>query len=125
MEHELEATGDAPPKAGPIAGRGTSVVDPELHRTLLDVLRAVASHRDLPSLLRELFDVLRRRVIPFARVALVLHDPGRDVMRLLTLAGQPLAPDVVELPVAESPAGIAWQTQRPVIIDDIDRERRF
>ena len=124
MEHELEATGDASPKAGPIAGRGTSVVDPELHRTLLDVLRAVASHRDLPSLLRELFDVLRR-MVPFARVALVLHDPGRDVMRLLTLAGQPLGPDVFELPVAESPAGVAWQTQRPLVLENIDRETRF
>ncbi|TMA97400.1 MAG: GAF domain-containing protein [Deltaproteobacteria bacterium] len=124
MEHELEATGDASPKAGPIAGRGTSVVDPELHRTLLDVLRAVASHRDLPSLLRELFDVLRR-MVPFARVALVLHDPGRDVMRLLTLAGQPLGPDVLELPVAESPAGVAWQTQRPLVLENIDRETRF
>src|SRR6266446_1786279 len=124
MEHELEATGDASPKTGPIAGRGTSVVDPELHRTLLDVLRAVASHRDLPSLLRELFGVLRR-VVPFARVALVLHDPGRDVMRLLTLAGQPLAPDVLELPVAESPAGVAWQTQRPLVLENIDRETRF
>jgi len=124
MEHELEATGDASPKTGPIAGRGTSVVDPELHRTLLDVLRAVASHRDLPSLLRELFDVLRR-MVPFARVALVLHDPGRDVMRLLTLAGQPLGPDVLELPVAESPAGVAWQTQRPLVLENIDRETRF
>ena len=124
MEHELEATGDASPKVGPIAGRGAAVVDPELHRTLLDVLRAVASHRDLPSLLRELFDVLRR-VVPFARVALVLHDPGRDVMRLLTLAGQPLAPDVLELPVAESPAGVAWQTQRPLVLENIDRETRF
>src|SRR5882724_2543184 len=125
MEHELEATGNASPKAGPITGRGAAVVDPELHRTLLDVLRAVASHRDLPSLLRELFDVLRRRVVPFDRVALVLHDPGRDVMRLLTLAGQPLAPDVLELPVAESPAGVAWQTQRPLVLENIDRERRF
>ena len=75
VEHELETTGDASPKVGPIAGRGAAVVDPELHRTLLDVLRAVASHRDLPTLLRELFDVLQR-VVPFVRVTLVLHDPG-------------------------------------------------
>jgi formate hydrogenlyase transcriptional activator len=99
-------------------------VDPQLHRTLLDVSRAVASHRDLPSLVRELFDVLRR-VVPFARVALVLHDPGRDVMRLLTLAGQPLGSDIVELPVAESLAGASWQTQRALVIENIDRETRF
>ena len=120
---EHETTGDASPKVGPIAGRGAAAVDPELHRTLLDVLRAVASHRDLPTLLRELFDVLQR-VVPFARVTLVLHDPGPDVMRLHTLAG-PAVPYVVELPVAESPAGIAWQTQRPLVLENIDRDTRF
>ncbi len=123
MEHELEALGDASPNVGSIAGRDAAVVGPELHRTLLDVLRALASHRDLPSLLRELFDVLRR-VVPFARVALVLHDPGSDVMRLHTLAGEP-GVKVLELPVAESPAGIAWQTQRPLVLENIDRETRF
>src|SRR4029453_1908800 len=30
-----------------------------------------------------------------------------------------------ELPVAEAPAGIAWQTQQPLVIPDIDRETRF
>jgi len=123
VEHELETTGDASAKVGPIAGRGAAVVDPELHRTLLDVLRAVASHRDLPTLLRELFDVLQR-VVPFVRVTLVLHDSGPDVMRLHTLAG-PAVPYVVELPVAESPAGIAWQTQRPLVLENIDRDTRF
>jgi len=123
VEHELETTGDASPKVGPSAGRGAAVVDPELHRTLLDVLRAVASHRDLQTLLRELFDVLQR-VVPFARVTLVLHDPGPDIMRLHALAG-PAVPYVVELPVAESPAGIAWQTQRPLVLEHIDRDTRF
>jgi transcriptional regulator with GAF, ATPase, and Fis domain len=122
VEHELEATGDASPKVRPIAGRSAAVVDPEVHRTLLDVSRAIASHRDLPSLLRELFDVLQR-VVPFARVAVVLHDPGPDVMRVHTLAGQPAIPH--DLPVAESPAGIAWQTQRPLVLEHIDRETRF
>ena len=123
VEHGHETAGDASPKMGPIAGRDAAVVDPELHRTLLDVLRAVASHRDLQTLLRELFDVLQR-VVPFARVTLLLHDPGPDVMRLHTLAG-PAVPYVVELPVAESPAGIAWQTQRPLVLEHIDRDTRF
>ena len=65
-----------------------------------------------------------RRVVPFARVALVLHDPGPDVMRLHTLAGEPVV-KVLELPVAESPAGVAWQTQRPLVLENIDRETRF
>src|SRR4029077_5228634 len=99
VEHEHETRGGASRKVEACAGRGAAVVDPELHRTLLDVLRAVASHRDLQTLLRELFDVLQR-VVPFARVTVVLHAPGPDIMRPPALAG-PAVPYVVELPVAE------------------------
>src|SRR5262245_55596791 len=47
-------------------------------------------------------------------------------MRLHMIAGRhsPLVTEL-ELPVAEAPAGIAWQTQRPLVIPDIDRESRF
>ena len=47
-------------------------------------------------------------------------------MRLHLIAGRhsPLATEL-QLPVAEAPAGIAWQTQRPLVIPDIDRESRF
>src|SRR4030095_8888862 len=31
----------------------------------------------------------------------------------------------LQLPVGEAPAGIAWQTQRPLVIPDLDRESRF
>jgi formate hydrogenlyase transcriptional activator len=92
---------------------------------LLDVARATASSRDLQSLLDDLVEVFGR-VIRFERVAIVLHDPVADLMRLHVVAARhsPLA-TTVELPVAEAPAGIAWQTQQPVVIPDIDRETRF
>jgi len=69
-----------------------------------------ASHRDLQGLLRDLADVLRR-VTPFDRLAIVLHDPALNVMRLHTLAAlqTPVTNDI-ELPIDESPAGVAWRT---------------
>src|SRR5262249_16317506 len=52
--------------------------------------------------------------------------PAADLMRLHTVVAFP-APQVTEidLPIEESPAGIAWRTQQPIVLPDIDREPRF
>jgi formate hydrogenlyase transcriptional activator len=92
---------------------------------LLDVAHATASHRDLQSLLGDLSGLLRR-VARFDRLALVLHDPDRDLMRLHTIVS--LSPTYItdlELPVPRSPAGLVWQTQRPLVVPRIDAETRF
>jgi len=96
-----------------------------LHRMLLDVSHATASHRDLKSLLGDLAGLLRR-VARFDRLAIVLHEPERDVMRLHTIVSlEPTFTTDLELPVPESPAGLVWQTQRPLVVPRIDRETRF
>src|SRR5881396_543198 len=96
-----------------------------LHRMLLDVSHATASHRDLKSLLCDLAGLLRR-VARFDRLAIVLHDPERDVMRLHTIVSiGPTYLTTLELPVADSPAGLVWQTQRPFVVPRIDEEPGF
>ena len=95
------------------------------HRMLLDVSRATGSHRDLPSLLRDLAGLLRR-VASFDGLGLVLHDPASDVMRVHTLVGLRPVPQAENgLAVAESPTGLVWQTQQPLVVPRIDRETRF
>src|SRR5262249_9294550 len=97
----------------------------DLHRMLLDVSHATASHRDLQSLLRDLAGLLRR-VARFDRLAIVLHDADRDVMRLHTIVSlSPSFTTDLELPVAESPAGLVWETQHPFVVPQIDAETRF
>src|SRR5213593_1529665 len=94
-------------------------------RMLLDVSRATASHRDLPSLLRDLAGLLRR-VASFDGLGLVLHDPASDVMRVHTLVGLRPVPQAENgLAVAESPTGLVWRTQQPLVVPRIDRETRF
>src|SRR2546429_74501 len=106
----------------PAARRGCARARADVHRTLLEVSRATASHRDLESLLRDLTGVLQR-VAPFDVLRLVLHDPERDVMRLHTLAAiRPVTPTVLELPTAGSPARVAMLTQQPVVVPNIDHE---
>src|SRR5438093_6167192 len=135
MQGRLEITiRDEPPtmrdvsvKKPPLAAhRGAGTAAPaDLNRTLLDVSRSTAAHRDLPSLLRDLRRVLRG-VARFDRLALVLHDPARDVMCLHTIAAaHPALRTTVELPPPESSSGVAWQTQRPVVVSSVARDTRF
>ncbi len=95
-------------------------------RLLLEVSESIASHRELEELFRDLAQRLPQ-IVPFDYINVVLHDPDRDVMRLCFLvASRPstISPGL-ELPVAESPAGWVWQTQEPLIVDDVRQERRF
>jgi len=97
----------------------------DLQGLLLDVSRLATSERNLDSLLGELV-VLLQKAVRFDRLAIVLHDPSREVMRLHSVAGvEPVVPTVIELAPAETPSGVAWQTQQPVIIADLERETRF
>src|SRR5213594_5218465 len=96
-----------------------------LHRMLLDVSHATASHRDLQSLLGDLAGLLRR-VARFDRLAIVLHDPERDRMRLHTLvSSEPTFMADMDLPIDESPAGLVWRTQQPLVVPRIEGETRF
>jgi len=97
----------------------------DLQGLLLDVSRLATSRRDLESLLNELVALLQRAV-RFDRLAVVLHDPSRGVMRLHTLAAVDTAvPTVIELAPGDTPSGVAWQTQRAVVMPNVDRETRF
>jgi formate hydrogenlyase transcriptional activator len=93
---------------------------------LLGISEAIAAHRDLHELFR---DLARRlpRVVQVNFVGLSLHDPERNVMRLHTLQANVPA-DIVgghEAPVDNSPAGLVWQTQQPLLISDLAEERRW
>ena len=98
------------------------------HQALLEISQVIAVHRDL----NELFhDLARRlpRIVPFDFINLVLHDPTREVMRLHGL----VAPESstikpgLELPVDQSPAGLVWKSQQPLMVevDDVAVESRF
>jgi formate hydrogenlyase transcriptional activator len=94
-------------------------------RALAEVSQAIILHRDLAALLEDL--ALRLQpVAPFDVVSLILHDPETNRMRLHMLRGlipTPALPD--GLPVDESPAGLVWQTQQPLVIENLERENRF
>jgi formate hydrogenlyase transcriptional activator len=95
-------------------------------RLLLEVSESIAAHRNLDALFRELADRLPR-VVPFDYINLLLHDPGRNIMRLHILVAPPESTihAGLELPVDGSIAGLVWQRQQAVVIEDLTAETRF
>ena len=98
----------------------------EQYRTLLEVAEAISAHRDLHELFRDLAQRLPR-VVHVNFVALSLHDPVRNTMRLHTIQANVPA-DLVgghEGPVEETPDGLVWHTQRPILVANLTEERRW
>src|SRR5262245_37940796 len=96
------------------------------YRTLLEISHAIASHTNLEDLLHALAEGVHP-VVDFDFLNVMLHDPERNVMRVHVLesrAAFPVKPGM-EFGVEESVAGIVWQTQQPLIINDTERETRF
>ncbi len=95
-------------------------------QALLEVSESIASHRDLSELFHDLAERLHR-VVNFHFLNLVLADPARNVMRLSILESRgptTIRPNL-ELPVEKSPSGLVWQTQKPLLVLDVEEETRF
>ena len=98
----------------------------EQYRTLLEVAELISTRHDLHELFQDLAHRLPR-VVRVNFVALSLHDPERNLMKLHTLQANVPAEIVGghEEPVEEAPAGLVWQTQQPLIVPDLAEEPRW
>jgi len=96
------------------------------YRTLLEVTEAIAQHRDLNALFRELAARLRT-VADFDFIQLVLQDPARGTARLQVV--ETFLPTSVqpgfELPLEETPAGEVIRTQQPYCVEDVRAQQRY
>src|SRR5438067_1344648 len=95
-------------------------------RSLLAVTEAIVSHRDLQALFHDLAGRLQL-VVRFDYLILVLHDAVKNLMRLHVLeTSEPSSPRTgVLFPVDEAPSGLVWQTQQPLLIPNVEEERRW
>ena len=94
--------------------------------TLLELSKAIASHRDLPELFHDLACRLQS-LFDFSHLGVFLHDTSQNAMRVHLLETcdptQWQAP--TEVPIEGSIAGWVWQNQEPVVIRDLELEERF
>jgi formate hydrogenlyase transcriptional activator len=97
-------------------------------RLLLQVSESIASHRDVATLVQDLAQRLPS-VVPFDYINLVLHDPVQRIMRLhfLVVPMNCTIKTGMELPIDQSPAGLVWKSQQPLVIDleDPAAEKHF
>lgn len=94
--------------------------------TLLELSKAIASHREMPDLIHELAGHLHK-LFDFQNLAVMLHDTRRNVMRMHTLdTTQPaMLAAPTEVPVSGSIAGWVWQNQKPFMTGDVRQETGF
>jgi len=112
---------DTPPAPEGTGGAGAR------YRSLLEINNAVVSNLTRDGLFHAIALALRR-VVPFERTAVFLHDPERNVLRLFVLesslesayfvVGLEMAPD-------ESHVGWVFEHQRPLLRRDLARERQY
>src|SRR5437667_12568834 len=98
----------------------------DAYRALLAVSEALVSHRDLSALFHELAGRLHQ-VARFDHLALHLYEAESDTVRLHVLEPSELAmfSSGMSFPIGESPAGLVWQTQQPLIISNAAEETRW
>jgi formate hydrogenlyase transcriptional activator len=100
----------------------------ERQRVLLDVNNAIVTCLDRDSLFTATAAALRR-VIPYDRCALVLHDPVRDVFKVLGVAGAVPSPPIIPLgtewPRQRTRAGWVLEHHQPLLTADIAGSSEF
>ncbi len=95
------------------------------YETLLQMADLVARPHDLDSLLREVSQRLRK-AIDFHVIACAFHDAGRNAMTVRCWqTNRSINQCSFELPVDDTPCGLVWQTQKPVVISNLAEESRF
>jgi formate hydrogenlyase transcriptional activator len=119
MPRELDTTGETTGEA--------TIAAAERYRTLLDINNAIISNLTQEALFRAVAAAVRR-VVPFDRCAVFLHDAGADVLRLFVLESSlPSAYFSVGLTMApmDSHVGLVFKEQRPLVRRDLTHERVF
>ena len=93
---------------------------------LLAVSETIAQQHDLKALFHELSERLHT-VLPFDFLALILHDPARNTMRLHILeTREPQDADPRrEFPLENHPAGWVWENQRSFLTLDTEKDARY
>jgi len=109
------------------APKPDEVKEAERYRTLLEINNALIANLTREDLFRGIAEAVRR-VVPFDRTAIFLHDPDKDVLKLFilesTLRSSYFAVGL-EMAPGESHVGLAFQRREPLLRRDLERERQY
>jgi formate hydrogenlyase transcriptional activator len=99
----------------------------ERHQTLLAINNAIISSLTRDRLFHAIAVALRR-VVPFERTGIFLHDRDRDVLRLFVLQSSLSSAYFVvglEIPATESHVGWVFQHRRPLLRRNLEKEAQY
>src|SRR6185503_5051402 len=101
-------------------------VQTKKYLTLLELSKAIASHRDLSGLFHDLACRLQK-LVDFSHLGVLLYDQKHNVMRFHLLETcEPTEPQTpLEVPMEGSIAGWVWNNQDAVVIRDLANDDRF
>ncbi|MGJ5818628.1 sigma 54-interacting transcriptional regulator [Paludibaculum fermentans] len=102
------------------------IPDSEIYRALFDLSQVVAGHADLETVCNSLAASLRQ-VVPFDFLALVLHDPVKDQLRLHAISANRPYKDrqrVIDSR-GEDPGARVWREQIPMVLSPLEQETRW
>ena len=96
------------------------------YETLRQVSGVIASQADLNGVLENLARFLPS-VVSFEFLGVVLHDAKRQVFRLHAFESRlpAISEAEIEIPADGSLAAILLEEQKPIILNDIEKEMRF
>ena len=97
------------------------IPDSEIYKALFDLSQSIAGHTDLETLCNSLAGSLRR-VVSFEFLALVLHDPVHDQLRLHAVsANRPYKDKEIILPADGEHFGAwVWREQKPLVLSPLE-----
>lgn len=97
--------------------------DAVIYKALFDLSQSIAGHSDLETLCNSLAGSLRR-VVSFDFLALVLHDPVHDQLRLHAVsANRPYKDKEIILPADGEHFGAkVWREQKPLVVSPLEKE---
>ena len=94
-------------------------------QALLEVVEAIASHRELSPLFHELGVVLHR-LLPFDSLTLILHNAHTNTMRMHLIESRSGDGYVAfDYEPREVPSGQVWTSQQPLVVQDLERDERW
>jgi formate hydrogenlyase transcriptional activator len=97
----------------------------EIYKALFDLSQSIAGHSDLETLCNSLAGSLRR-VVSFDFLALVLHDPVHDRLRLHAVsANRPYKDKDKEIILSadgEHFGAKVWRDQKPLVVSPLEKE---
>jgi formate hydrogenlyase transcriptional activator len=99
----------------------------ERYRTLLEITNALISNLTQDALFHAIAAALRR-VVPFDRTAVFLHEPARDVLRLLVLESSIPSGYFhvgLEMPAGDSHVGRVFREGHVLLRRDLAVERQY